>query len=418
MLTRSGERLTFLARAGVGAARRLTGGVGAAAEPFADALGDLRGLATKVGQMASYIEGMVPEDPRAAAAFAQLRNHTTHTEPQAIRAVVEEDLGAPVYSLFREWDDTPLASASLGQVHRATLLDGTRVAVKVQHPGIVEAVANDITQAERLGKLIGALASGIPVPDLIREVKARLHDELNYEEEARSQLRYRAAFVDIPGIQVPEVYLPYTSRRVFTSTFVSGLGLDEIRTEVYPLRSARAATLWRVFVEGALRTNLLHGDPHPGNLLFPPEGGLILLDYGCMQPLQVDGITFFTQILKAACQSERDLQQELHHQLGDGKMVEAVIGVWSELLAPLSADTFRVDRPHAQRVASAVRAAKHPSVSFSRNKPLPPWLLVAHRTFVGLISVLAQLDSPASYRSMTLEALEKRWAGNATPPLA
>lgn len=411
MLTRSAARIGHLAKAGFTAARHLPGGVGAAAEPFAAALGDLRGLATKVGQMASYIEGMVPEDARAAAAFAKLRNNVTQSDPSAIQAVVEVDLGAPLPTLFPDWEEAPFACASLGQVHRASLPDGTLVAVKVQHPGIEEAVGNDLNQAERLGKVIASLASGIPVEDLIREVRARLQDELHYEAEATSQALYGRAFEDDLLIKVPEVVATHTSRRVFTSHLASGLSLEEVQGEPPSLRSLRAEALWRAFVEGALRTKLLHGDPHPGNFLFPAEGRLILLDFGCMQPLQGDVFCIFKQILKAGCQSQRELGHVLHTHLGKGPLAEAIISLWSELLAPLSSEHFRVDRAHAQRVAAVVRAAKHPSVTFSKSEPLPPWLLVAHRTFVGLISVLARLDTPSHYREPTLAALAKAEEG-------
>ena len=131
-----------------------------AAQQAAEVLGTLRGLAAKAGQMVSYEDGLVPETHRASyeTALRTLRTAAPTSSPAAIRAVVEEDLGAPIGELFARWEEEPFASASIGQVHRATLLDGRDVAVKVQHPGIARAVESDLENASVLQGIVGALA--------------------------------------------------------------------------------------------------------------------------------------------------------------------------------------------------------------------------------------------------------------------
>ena len=153
----------FVRLAGLGArtsASLLFGKSGeSAAERAAEVLGTLRGVAAKVGQMASYVDGIVPEGQREAyeLALRRLRDQAPTTTPAEIRALVELELGAPISQLFRDWEDEPVASASIGQVHRARLADGRVVAVKVQHSGIAQAVESDLENVGMLESVIGTV---------------------------------------------------------------------------------------------------------------------------------------------------------------------------------------------------------------------------------------------------------------------
>ncbi|HEY5375236.1 MAG TPA: AarF/UbiB family protein, partial [Polyangiaceae bacterium] len=128
-----------------------------AAERAAEVLGTLRGIAAKVGQMASYVDGVVPEGQRVAYehALSKLREQAPTSSSAEIRSLVEQELRAPISELFRDWEDEPVASASIGQVHRARLPDGRVVAVKVQHPGIAKAVESDLENVGMLESVIG-----------------------------------------------------------------------------------------------------------------------------------------------------------------------------------------------------------------------------------------------------------------------
>lgn len=407
MLVRPFSRTARLARAGVRATVGLAvRGAGSAADDLVDTLGDLRGLAAKVGQMASYVEGMVPTDPKAAAAFARLRTHTTVTPAAEIRAIVEEDLGPDA---FATWDDTPLASASLGQVHRATLADGTDVAVKVLHPGIREAVAADIDQAGNIGRLASVVARGIPVDALLEEIRARLNDELDLATEARNQAAYAAAFDGDPAIAVPTVFPGHCSGRVLTTRLAEGLALEEAALAPEPLRAAWSVAVFRLFVDGALRTGLLHGDPHPGNLMFRPDGGIVGLDFGCVQPLDDDALAQLRALLSAALDQSDAIGERLGRICGSGRLTDAMVPAWRGILAPLGSVPFRVDRAHALQIAAAVRASKDPRITLRSDRTrVPPWFLLSHRTFIGLLSVLSRLDAPADYAKSTRAALARR----------
>ncbi|MEZ4238829.1 MAG: AarF/ABC1/UbiB kinase family protein [Myxococcota bacterium] len=408
MLKRPLARTARLARAGLSSARRLaTSGAEGAANELVDGLGELRGLAAKVGQMASYLDGVAPEDPRLVAAFARLRARTVTSDPAEIREVVEEDLGAPIAERFARWDDEPLASASLGQVHRAALPDGTEVAVKVQHPGIAEAVAADMSQVDRVASLAKHLARGVPVEDVIAEVRAALLEELDGAAEAAHQAAYVAAFRGDPDVDVPEVFAAWCGPRVLTTRFAEGATLEDVEGAPLALRTGWARATWRLFVDGALRTGLLHGDPHPGNLLYRGDGTLVALDFGSVVALDPEALATLRQLLQAGLdRDEAAIRAVLERVQGPSRLTDAMIPVWQHVLAPLGTAPFRLDRAHGRALTKALIAAKDPRITFrSGNTTVPPWFLLAHRTFMGLVSVLGHLDAPVDYRSPTIAAL-------------
>lgn len=394
------RRAARLARGALQATSALTaGGAEQATARLVDTLGDLRGLATKVGQMASYIEGMAPTDPKLAAVFATLRAATPPSDPAAVRALVEAELGASIASRFASWDEAPVASASLGQVHRARLPDGTPVAVKVQHPGIEEAVRSDLAQADTIGAAAGLAVRALDVRALLAEVRSRLLDELDYRIEARAQSAFAAAFVDDAAVSVPTVHAGWSSQRVLTTSWVDGVELEAATSGSAALRARQASAVWRLFTEGLRRTSLLHGDPHPGNLRFV-ERGVIGLDFGCVQPMSPDEVRTFDGLLAAAAVGPRAVHDHLGGMLGDGPMLAPVAALWTGVLAPVSADRVHVTIAHARGVADKLRASKDPRLMLrGGGVVLPPWFLLANRTFLGVLSVLARLDVETSYRA-------------------
>src|SRR5262245_39703761 len=176
-------------RAGAGKfASRLgsTGARGGIARAAADALGTMRGLALKLGQMASYVDGVVPDEHRETyeKAMKSLRDAAPAMSPEAAARVVEAELGAPPDRLFAEWTEAPFASASIGQVHRARLQDGRAVAVKVQYEGVDRAVTSDLSNASMMTSLLGPLATKFAMKEQVQEMRDRFLEELDYRHEA------------------------------------------------------------------------------------------------------------------------------------------------------------------------------------------------------------------------------------------
>jgi len=264
-----------------------SGSEAALAAAAAKALGTMRGLALKLGQMASYVDGFVPEEHRQLYedAMRSLRDAAPTMPTEAVRRVVESELGRPPESLFAEWCEAPIASASLGQVHRACLHDGRQVAVKVQYEGVADAVAADLANSEILGTLLRPVSSKFGLAEQLAEMRARFLEELDYLHEAQAQKSFAAVFTAASQIKIPAVIHELTSRRVLTTELATGLKFDAACSSNEEDRKAWAETLWRFVFANLLGPGFFNADPHPGNYLFGPQGRVCFLDFGCTRTL-------------------------------------------------------------------------------------------------------------------------------------
>lgn len=248
------------------------------------------GALLKVGQILSARPDLLPE------AFVRELSKLQDAAPQVplaqIMEVIESELGRPLEELFAAFESEPLAAASIGQVHKATLHDGREVAVKVQRPQIAELVAVDL---ELLAQFVAALSESLPPVDIetvVRETRAMVTAELDYRREAELTQRAADFFVFDPQLRVPSVVPELSSGRVLVTTFMPGekitslldrareaaqAGDEEARTRINTLLSR----LLEAYVRQTLELGLFHADPHPGNLLASEDGSLVVLDFGC-----------------------------------------------------------------------------------------------------------------------------------------
>ena len=263
----------------------------AAAMHTAEVLGTLRGLAAKVGQMASYVDGVIPEGQREhyEVAMKGLRAATPRSSPSEVRALITAELGASPEELFAEWGEAPIASASIGQVHRARLHDGRAVAVKVQHPGVAAAVESDLSNGSILTSMASSMGMRRHDPDAVFAViKARFREELDYAHEAGNQRHFGAMFEGDRHIRVPAVIDDRSTGRVLTMEFVEGRSFDEAVLAPREQREAWAKALWRYVFSAILGGGRFNADPHPGNYIFLPDGAVGVLDFGCVQRIPDD----------------------------------------------------------------------------------------------------------------------------------
>ncbi|MFC4809467.1 ABC1 kinase family protein [Paenibacillus sp. GCM10023250] len=235
----------------------------------------------KLGQIASTRPDLIPAD--IVAELERLQDNVPPVPFADIANIIEEELGAPVGRLFRSFSEEPLAAASIGQVYEARLLDGTRVAIKVQRPGIQKIIDTDLDILADLARLAeGALewARNYRLGEIVDELAHTLRRELDYNLEARNAERFLAQ--DQPNIVVPEVYWDYSSKRVLTMAFVEGIKLsDRGQLERAGLDAGQLASRFATTIlHQVLVAGLYHGDPHPGNVLALPDGRLALLDFG------------------------------------------------------------------------------------------------------------------------------------------
>lgn len=378
-----------------------------AAEHAAQVLGSLRGLAAKVGQMASYVDGFVPEEHRAAyeGAMSKLQSAAPQSCTAAIRALVESELGAPIETAFARWEDAPFASASIGQVHRATLHDGRDVAVKVQHPGIERAIESDLRNAGVIEGLVGTLApKGIGVHEAFAVVSQRFREELDYELEATRQEQFQRIHAGDPAIRIPTVVRERSARRVLTSSFEHGITLDEAATADPALRTTWAEVLWRFVFRGNLVGEMFNADPHPGNYLFRPDGTIVFLDFGCVQPIVDPELSNARAVHRAAlAKDEAAFARASARLLGTrgGSFQTAALAYVRRCFEPIFVSPFRIDRAYVTEVVRGIQDLK--KFMFAKDKSfvaLPPGLVFMNRLQFGFYSVLARLDVPVDYAAV------------------
>lgn len=385
-----------------------------AAEYAADVLGTLRGLAAKVGQTLSYVDGIVPEAQRESyeRALGKLREAAPRSAPDAIDRLIKEELGAPVSVLFRSFDEQPFASASIGQVHRATLLDGRTVAVKVQHPGIASAIESDLQNAGLMEGLISSLGpKGLNAKAAYDEVATRFREELDYSLEARRQRQFAEMHAGDPTIRIPGVIAERSSRRVLTTELADGLGFEAATAASEAERVAWAETLWRFVFKGNLVGAMFNADPHPGNYLFGPNGVVTFLDFGCVQPIEPERMPHARAMHKAAiARDEATFAASSARLLGTrgGDYGTRAVAYSRRCFDPMFGSPFHITRAYTASLVQEVSDLKKfiwaKDGSFVM---LPPAMLFLNRLQFGFYSVLARLDVTVDYASVERDFLSR-----------
>ncbi len=400
------QRLIKMAGAGAraGAELLISKGNERAAERFAETLGTLRGLAAKIGQTLSYVDGVLPEAQREVyeKALGKLRAAAPSSSPEAIAALVEEELGAPLDQLFAEWQREPFASASIGQVHRAKLFDGRDVAVKVQHPGIDRAIENDLGNVGMFEGLVAAVGPRkLDAKRVFDVVRKRFMEELDYRLEADHQRYFAQVHAADPMIKIPEVVAERSARRVLTSAFVSGSTLEHAASAAQSLRIDYARTLWRFVFKGNLIGARFNADPHPGNYLFHEDGSVTFLDFGCVQPLDREDVRHALGVHRAAiARDESGFKTGMRGLLGlqGGRFEVAALDYTRRCFEPLFASPFCMTRGYVAGLVGAAQDMK--KEIFAKDKsfvPLPPNLIFMNRLQFGFYSVLSRLEATVDY---------------------
>lgn len=384
------------------------------AERTAEVLGNLRGLAAKLGQTASYVDGFVPDTHRAVyeKALGALRTAAPRSAPSAVRALVEAELGAPVERLFQRFDEEPFASASIGQVHRAELPNGQVVAVKVQHPGIDRAIESDLANVSLLEGFVGALGPrALNSRAVLEEVKTRFREELDYRLEAEHQEQFRTLHGGDAAISIPRVVRERSARRVLTMELATGATLEEAARAPLQLRQRYAETLWRFVFKGNLIGGMFNADPHPGNYLFQPDGSVTFLDFGCIQPIAGERLAAARQLHRAALRRDDAGFRRAAAQILESKggSYEAAATAYSRrCFEPVFASPFHMTTEFATSLVQEIGAVKDQLWAKDESfVPLPAGMLFMNRLQFGFYSVLARLDVTVDYAAVERRFLEE-----------
>jgi predicted unusual protein kinase regulating ubiquinone biosynthesis (AarF/ABC1/UbiB family) len=267
------------------------------ADQVSQALGNMKGAFMKLGQMASYLDTGLPDHVRQA--LQGLQQDAPPMSPELASAVVEQELGASPDGVFLEWDPTPIAAASIGQVHRAITAAGQAVAVKVQYPGVDDAIRSDLDSAGLIFGAMGLALSGFEPGPLVDEIRARVVEELDYANEARNQQLFADFYRGHPFIHVPDVLMSLSTPRVLTTELAEGVRFDEMSTWDQDERNQAAEAIYRFVFRSLYRLQAFNGDPHPGNYLFRPGGQVSFLDFGLVKQFTPADIELFGEMIRA-----------------------------------------------------------------------------------------------------------------------
>lgn len=251
-----------------------------------DQLGQMRGAAMKVGQMISMIDfDDLPEEQRdeLRQSLAALRDNVPPVSFADLEKLMRHEFGGPLERVFSDFDQHAFAAASIGQVHRATTVEGEEVAVKIQYPGVAEAVETDLRNATLLLPLVRRLAPGLDGKALAGEMRERIVEELDYELEAQNQRRIERLMRAHPFVRVPKVHTNLSTRRVLVSEFVEGQGFESVRRADEEERDRYGEIVFRFYFGLMYRDRIALGDPHPGNYLLCPDDRVCFLDFGLLR---------------------------------------------------------------------------------------------------------------------------------------
>ncbi|MBH0244529.1 AarF/ABC1/UbiB kinase family protein [Streptomyces cavourensis] len=422
------------------------------AEQLFKTLGELKGGAMKLGQALSVFESALPEEIAGPyrAALTKLQEAAPPLPAGTVHAVLAERIGEDWREYFLEFEDKPSAAASIGQVHRGVWHDGREVAVKVQYPGAGEALLSDLAQLSRFARLLGPLVPGMDIKPLIKEMRDRVSEELDYELEAQSQREHAEEFADDPDVVIPGVV--HQSDQVLVTEWMDGIPLADVIADGTPEQRDRAGQLLARFLfSGPARTGLLHADPHPGNFrLLPPvddpgdadapnaadgpeastgpdgsggtegssrteepeEGGAVgaagdwrlgVLDFGTVDRLPGGLPGTIGESLRMTLEGDA---AGVYGRLRDEGFVKESIDLEPDevldyllpIIEPAQVEEFTFSRGWLRDQAARIADPRSPAHQLGRQLNLPPSYLLIHRVTLSTIGVLCQLGAAVRLR--------------------
>jgi len=379
------------------------------AEDVLAAMGQMKGAVMKLAQIASFVSDDVPEQYRTA--LKQLQTAAPPMSFGLARKVIEDDLSAPLERLFAEIEPTPLAAASIGQVHAARLADGEEVVVKVQYPGVDAAIRADMANLPWLYAILGMLNPGLDPKPLAAELQARIIEELDYHREAANQATFARLYAGHPRIHVPRVVPERSGAHVLTSERARGHDFDWLVAQPQPFRNAVAEVLFRFVFESIFRHHVFNGDPHPGNYLFHDDGRVTFLDFGCVKYFDAAMVADWKRYVRAHLAGDRETFLAQAARLG---FVRAGAPVPAELYDYMLYfyEPWHANGPYT---FTPEYNAQSLGMVFDRNHPrwgtllrrlnMPADFAIVNRLQWGLTSILAQLRATANWRAIIDEYL-------------
>ena len=383
------------------------------ARRLAERLSNLRGAAMKLGQLIS-LQGEDVLPPEFAQALAVLRSSAAPMPPEQLHRVLGREYGKGWERRFAEFNDEPIAAASIGQVHRARTRDGRDLALKIQYPGVAKSITSDVDNVAALLRMANVLPLGIDVRGIANEAKRQLQQESDYVAEGRFLEKYARLVADDPDLRVPQVHWDFTTPRVMAMDFVDGVPLEDMAREAVPQkqRDKLGAALEHLMFRELFEFRVMQTDPNFANYLFQPDTEqLVLLDFGATMLLSPALVEKFRRITRAVIARDRATIARVAVEIGylapdaPAGQVEAVVDVILLVCEPLQHrgryDFGASDLPSRARDLGFDLAFKQGLL-----KAPPPETMFLHRKLAGMYLLVARLGARIDVRTLIQPLLE------------
>lgn len=408
----------FAGRAALGFGKRLAGRsrdevtaelMDKAAQQLFTVLGELKGGAMKVGQALSVMEAAIPEQygKPYREALTKLQREAPPLPVAKVHRVLDGQLGTKWRERFQSFDDKPIASASIGQVHKAVWADGREVAVKIQYPGADEALRADLKTIQRLTGVFKQLAPGADIESVVAELIERTEMELDYRLEADNQRAFAKAYADDPHFVVPAVIA--SAPKVVIAEWIEGIPMSVIIREGTPeQRDVMGIRLTELTFGAPERLEMMHGDAHPGNFMLMPDGRMGVIDFGAVAPLPGG----FPPALGNCIRLARDKNyvellpaMEAAGFIQKGQQVSAseIDDMLRQYVEPVETEVFHYTRRWLQRMAAGQMDNSVAQLRMARQLDLPANLAIPLRVIASTIAICCQLDAHVPMRAIATE---------------
>jgi predicted unusual protein kinase regulating ubiquinone biosynthesis (AarF/ABC1/UbiB family) len=382
------------------------------AERMVDTLGTMKGAAMKMGQLASFIDtDYLPDEYRELyqEKLGQLRTSAPAMPWEKVRKVIDEEYDEPCLDVFQSIEHEAFAAASIGQVHRAVLHDGRRVAVKIQYPGVDAALRADLSNAGMILRLAKAIAPGLDAKAVAEELKERVLEELDYEYEAQNQRAFSRAYRGHPFIYVPDVITRLSRNKVLVTEYVEGQAFDEVKRLDQEARSRFGEIVFRFYLGSIYQLQHFNADAHPGNYVLLEDGRVAFLDFGMTKRLDIEQIRLEEEVIRARVDNDPERLRQKLHELGflrDPQRIDAerlmqhvdAVGGWY-----MEDDEREVTPEYVMGVISAMSDPRSDFYALMRRENVPANELMGRRMEIGVLAVLGQLRARRNWHRIARE---------------
>jgi predicted unusual protein kinase regulating ubiquinone biosynthesis (AarF/ABC1/UbiB family) len=369
----------------------------------------------KIGQIASFVDtGAFPPEmhARLEAKLAKLRDSAPRVSFEEMRKVVEADIDESLEDAFAEFEHEAFAAASIGQVYRARLHDGRRVAVKVQYPGIVRAVRADVQNLGLILRVAKLLAPGMDPKAMAEEIRERLTEELDYDVEAQTHRAFARTWRGHPFAVIPDVVTALSGERVLVTEYMEGLGFEQVKELPAAERDRFGEIVFRFFLGSLYRTRRFSADPHPGNYLLLPDGRVAFIDFGMSKRVSREQVEAELRVMRAGIDGEPERLRAALAEMGffdpeDSVIPQERVQEHFEAAAGWYAvdREFTIDRDYVRQVMIDVGGPQSRFWELMRRQTVPPDTMFARRMEGLTLAVLGQLRATANWHRIAREWL-------------